>query len=333
MNSPESLFDRWISRPRDPRLTAVLGLVLVLALFVAAYLDGVLAQFFRQGSWRGLLTAPLVVLYILVIAPILARMDTDVINAFRSIAEVDDATFDLTIQQADRTRPANEMLVFAIGCILGVITFQSGNTYGQVSWIILYWLVSTVLVYGLLAWIIYMAVAHTIITAAMHRLPLRVDIFEARPFEAIGRQSLAMALAFVGGITLSLVATMPQAQTLRLWQFWVVYAPLAAIPVVIFFLNMRPTHRLLAAARQRELDALRSQILHSCRNLVQRLEAAEDAGNLAAEINALTLYEQRVLAANTWPYNVAMLRTLFFSVLVPGGAALARLLGDILLPW
>jgi hypothetical protein len=62
-----------------------------------------------------------------------------------------------------------------------------------------------------------------------------------------------------------------------------------------------------------------------------RIDAGESTGTLGAEINALAAYEKRMQATSTWPYNTAMLRTLFFSVVFPVVAALVRILGDLLL--
>jgi hypothetical protein len=35
------------------------------------------------------------------------------------------------------------------------------------------------------------------------------------------------------------------------------------------------------------------------------------------EYNALIAYEARLRTVSTWPYNTAMLRTIFFSILAP----------------
>jgi hypothetical protein len=95
---------------------------------------------------------------------------------------------------------------------------------------------------------------------------------------------------------------------------------------------MRPTHNLLTSEKEHELDPLQTRINHKCRELAQHLDHNEETGLLSAEINALVAYEERLLAARTWPYNVTMLRTLFFSVFIPLGSILARLAVDILLP-
>jgi hypothetical protein len=138
-------------------------------------------------------------------------------------------------------------------------------------------------------------------------------------------------LVFVGGITLSLpfVATQPGA--LQQPMFWVIYTPLVAVPVIVFFLGMTPVHRVLAAAKDRELQAVQQRLQRLCRNLMEHLEGHQETGNLPAEINALAVYEQRLERARTWPYNTGMLRTLIFSVLIPAATVLAKIAVDVLL--
>ena len=69
-----------------------------------------------------------------------------------------------------------------------------------------------------------------------------------------------------------------------------------------------------------------SRINSTCRDLFLRLDQYRESSQLPAEINALVAYEQRLLAAPTWPYNVTILRTVF----IPLGSILARLTVDIL---
>ncbi len=147
-------------------------------------------------------------------------------------------------------------------------------------------------------------------------------------FEAVGRQSLLLALVFIGGITLSLLFIYQEA-IITSPEFWVTNILFVLFTVLIFFPSMRPTHSLLAAERKRELQPIQARINKTCRDLVLRLDQHQESGQLPLEINALVAYEQRLLAARTWPYNVTMLRTLFFSVFIPLGSILARLAVDI----
>jgi hypothetical protein len=81
----------------------------------------------------------------------------------------------------------------------------------------------------------------------------------------------------------------------------------------------------LAAKKKHEVQPVQARINSTCRELVLRLDQHQESGQLSAEINTLVAYEQRLLAARNWSYNVSMLRTLFFSVLIPLGSILARL--------
>jgi hypothetical protein len=196
-------------------------------------------------------------------------------------------------------------------------------------WLRLVVIPSAGLMFGLLAWTIYGAVAGTRLINELHRQPLRFDIFDTKPFRPVGRQSLVIALVFVGGIVLGMIFGLGRESILD-WRNWILFILLALVPVLVFFLNMRPTHRVLAAEKNRELDVVQASILRACRALLARIEEAENTGTLGTEINALVAYEERLLATSTWPYDTAMLRTLFFSVIIPGGAALARVVGELM---
>jgi hypothetical protein len=215
------------------------------------------------------------------------------------------------------------VLAFSLGAAFGLWVGRLWFSGADLGWLALYVPLSACLMFGLLAWTIYVLMASTRLTAALHRPPLSIDIFDTAPFEPIGRQSLISALVFVGGIVLGMVFGVGQGSIFA-WQTWLMIFILALVPVLVFFLNMRPTHRVLAAEKRRELDAVGRNIRQGCRILMERIDASESAGALGAEINALVAYEERLEAARTWPYDTAMARTLVFSVVIPGAASLAR---------
>ena len=318
-----SLFARLISRRRPLLVTVGIGLALAVFPFAAAYLDGVLDDLFSEGYWRPLLLAPVVITYILVVSPILARMEAGVIQALRPLVLIDDEHFARLVTDASRLSPIGEGISFGLGAVLGLWSGLMAASSVSSFWIKLYLPLAGSLMFGLLVWTIYAVIASTRLTAELHRQPLRVDIFDITPFEPIGRQSLVAALVFVGGILLGMVFSLER-DSILLWQNWVVLGLLAIVPILAFFLNMRDTHRVLAAEKTRELDAVQRRILASCRTLMAHMDASKDTSMLAAQISALVAYEERIQAARTWPYNTAMIRTLTFSVILPGAAALAR---------
>jgi hypothetical protein len=330
MDQSTSRIERTLIKDRPLWVRLVISLFFLLLPIVAAYLDGVLDEFLREGQWRVLSLAPIIILYIWFIAPAMSRGEAEVVRSMRPLVPLEAEDFSSIVERESRVDPRHEWLAIGLGAVLGFVSAQTSGFDMGVSWLAFYWFLSLALMYGLLAWVILGTVASTRLNAAIHRQSLRVDILDPTQFEAIGRLSLLLALVFIGGITLSLVITF-QPENISEPSFWLTYLLLVLAILLIFFLNMRPTHRLLSAARLEELEPLQRQINLSCRELVRRLEVNQDPDSLPTEINALIAYEQRLLAARTWPYNTTMLRTLFFSVFIPLGSVLARLLVEVFL--
>ena len=330
MEQSTSRIDRMLTKEHPLWVKLVVSLAFLLLPFVASYLDGLLDDFMREGQWRFLLLSPVIILYIWFTSPAMSRGEAEVVRSFRPLVTLDDEAFDNLVVQESRVNPRNEWLALGAGAVLGLISAQASGFDLGISWLGFYWYISLALMYGLLAWVILGSVATTRLNTALHRLPLSVDILNPAQFEAVGRQSLILALVFIGGITLSLLLSF-QPGNISEPSFWVTYILLVLAVLLIFFLNMRPSHRVLTAAKLRELEPLQRKINASCRELAQHLERNQETGSLSAEINALIAYEQRLRAARTWPYNTTILRTLFFSVLIPLGSVMVRQLVEAFL--
>ncbi len=216
------------------------------------------------------LTSPTIIIYIWLVSPLMARTGEKVIEALRPLVDLDDGEFDQRVEDASRIKPGQELIAFAIGLLLGIAFALAPGSDQGATWLTIFWLLSTSLMYGILAWTIFIAVSSTRINTALHRQPLQTDILNPAPFEAVGRQSLLLALVFIGGITLSLLFTYQEA-IITSPEFWVTNILFVLFTVLIFFLSMRPTHSLLAAERKRELQPIQARINKTCRDLVLRL--------------------------------------------------------------
>ena len=323
MDDRTSMFEQLVSRPRLPWLTFGIVLLLLVAPFAAAFVDGSLPEILESGNWRALIVPPVVILYILLVAPRMTQMDDRVLQTLRSVALVDDAAFDQTVSEASSIGRNAEWAAIALGCLLGLV-LALGQREATPSPVSVLWSTSTVLMFGVLGWTIYVSFVGTRLTGAILRLPLRIEPLDTTPFEAIGRQSFLLALVFVGGITISLLSSVNDLGAIRDWRFWALYVPMISVPVIIFFLNMRPTHAVLAAAKNQELKAVRDQIISTGKALMEHLANEQDAAQPAQLMDALLAYEDRLKEARTWPYNTATLRTLFISVLFPIVTVAAR---------
>jgi hypothetical protein len=329
MELPRSLFDRYIDRPRRPKIALGVCALLFLAPFAIAYAQGALSEMLYGGTWRGLLVPPVIITYVVLVAPKMTQMSDRVIESFRRIVLIDDASFARVIETAGRIKPRNEMIAIVIGFLVGYLT-ATRSFGGQFSSLTLEYSIANGLMYGLLAWTIYAAVAGSRLITAMLRQPLRLDPLDITSFEPVGRQSLVAALVFIGGITLSLLLIGLAPASSAPLEFWLSYIPFALVPVLVFFLNMYPTHRVIAAARDAEQKEAKARIRAAYRDLLARRNGGLNTENLPAEINALVAYDQLLQKARTWPYNTAMLRALGVSLLIPVGTTLVRAAFDYL---
>ena len=121
MGERTSMFEQLVARPRLPRLTFGIGLLLLVAPFAAAFVDGSLPEILESGNWRALIVPPVVILYILLVAPRMKQMDDRVLQTLRTVAMVDDATFDQTVFEASSIGRNAKWAAIALGCFLGLV--------------------------------------------------------------------------------------------------------------------------------------------------------------------------------------------------------------------
>lgn len=334
MATASSLYERTIDRAHSRGLMVAITLVLLLLPVGAAALDGMLPDFFLRDTWRIAYQPPVLILYVLLIAQLLRSTNTNALQALRKVVRLDDEAYQALVRQASRIKQSHELAAIILGIVLGLLSVLSWGIESGYPWLKLYLYIAVSAMYALLAWTVLVLLLNTRLNSALHRQPMHFDLFDITPFEPIGKQSLLSALVFIGGLSLSALITF-QPENLRLPAFWFIYGVLVLIPVIIFFFSMQPTHDVLAAAKRKELERVQRLMLVTSRELVERMEAgqplerSDETGLLSAELSALAVYETHLKEARTWPYNIVMLRTLFFSGLVPVGTLIARVIAEL----
>jgi len=330
MDEPYSLFDRVISRQRPAWVKIIVSLLLLLLPFITAYLSNVPSEMYTNGNWRYLLLTPTIIIYIWLISPLVDRQSKEVVRSLQALSTLDEESFSALSKNAQRSNPLNEWIAIGVGIALGLV-INSGNDFSGIGMLFqVYFMVSLATMYGLLAWVIYGSVVSSRTVNALFRQPLRVNIFNPAPFEAVGRMSLILAMAFVGGITLSLILSF-RVTSLTEPLFWLIYLALVLTTLLIFFSSMQPAHRVLIKNRDYELSGVQRHIERLGQELLLRIDQQGETSTIASEISALAIYEQRLQGAHTWPYNTGTLRTLFFSVLMPLGSVVVKMVMDIVL--
>lgn len=329
MVESQTIFDRLIARPQPWYLRLLVVAVYLVALVVAAALDSVLGDLHDLFTLRVLLLAPTVSIYIWLVSPLMARYGQQVELSLRPLINLDDEAFEQLRVNAAIIKPFYELLAFFGGMGLGIfLTLISGFDL-LTPWLGVYWLLTAGLMYGLLVWVIMVSVLSTRLITRLHQAIGGFDILDPSPFEPVGKQSLLLALVFIGGISISFLFSFRVAN-LSTISFWIEYGVLVLFVLLIFFLNMRPTHRVMAAQKNKELASLRDQIYTGSRELQRRLVQDQPAGELPEVIQALAVFEGHLQTARTWPYNTSMLRALVFSVLIPLLSVLARVLVELI---
>jgi hypothetical protein len=308
--------------------TAIVGLTLTLLALGTAYLDGALAEFFVTDLWRNMLAYPALIAYILAILPPLDESEDTAVEALRPLVAVDDASFAQMFDSASKVTPRGELIAFAIGVAIGISGVAPWEFAGEWSWMAMFWLLAVPLEMGLLAWSIYVAFAGTKPMTVLHRHLEGVDVLDLSPFEPIARHSLVASLAFIGGAAVHLFFQVGGEHVFEPGNL-IMYGILASMSAFIFFLTMGPTHRVLSAAKDQELQRVQNNIAAAYRSLEHISAGSPEIGAISAKLSLWQAYEGRLKGARSWPYNFGMLRTFVLSVFTPVAINLVqRLIGE-----
>lgn len=211
-----------------------------------------------------------VILYIVSIAPAMDRTYQEVINSIRQVILIDDEQFYKVCKEASKSSPIGEATAIGIGLIVGLLMSRLGLEESVPSLLTVYWSIAMSLMFGLLVWTIYNSISDMRLITELHRQPMHVDLFNTQLYDPIGRQSLLLALVFIGGTLLGVVFGL-NIENIYAWQTWLVYIPFGLVAVLLFFLNMRATHRVLKDEKERELDVVRTRIHLLSREVSVRL--------------------------------------------------------------
>ncbi len=196
-------------------------------------------------------------------------------------------------------------------------------------WLSVYLAITSPLYNGLLAWLIYDTLAGAVRTNRLSRRDLRLDIFNAEMLTPIARWSLGISLAFVGGISLSLV--FGTRENLLRWQSITMYVILVCVTVLIFFISMRSAHNAMAGAKKRELDLAREHLAAASRELKDQAVRGQVEGmeRRYSAITSWATYQRLVQESPTWPFNAGIIRRLIASIIVPAVVYLMKIFAGL----
>lgn len=323
------LIDRWLSRLPFSRwwALAAIGAILLAAPAVIGYLIAVPDLFV---DFRAQFVYAFLIVYLLAAPTLVQRTREGVAQSLRPLVRLDDAQFRNLVARACAIRPAAEAVAFGVGMAVGLaINLRFEPLEADPHLLDIYAYLSRIGLFGAIGWAVFVMIATTRLTNALVRQALNVDILDIRPFEPIGRQSLWLALTLVGGLVLSLLSVSYLNRALWL-EYAITYGTVIMLAVLIFFLNMVGAHRVLAAAKRRQLEFVDRTLAGFYRRFQEQLAEEQDTVPLATQINAMAAIKQELKGSRSWPYDTETMRTLVISVLSPLFVALARVVESYL---
>lgn len=249
---------------------ALIAAVLLLFLILVAYFERQVGSQFTWDYWRVGLQAPVIIIYVLAVYPFMWRLWQRAILAFRPLMSLEEAAFYRIAMRGSVPKRHWEWAVLLAGAAFSLAIGQPWMWVGQ--WLDVYLAVTSMLMFGLLGWLIHGGLAANRHLAWLSRQQLDLDVFNAGLLAPVARWSLGVSLAFVGGISLSLAFQLQE--SLLNWQALITYSILICATVLMFFLSIRSIHSLMARAKKQELATVRKHLVGA--RLKLKEQTAED---------------------------------------------------------
>lgn len=201
---PPTLPEEWMARTRISSWVLgsfIMGVGLYALFLMAVYLGNTAADRLGTGDdWLRSLISPAIVIYLLLIMPLLRRLLGRTIDTFHVMVPYNDR-FKRLEAAAYSLKRRREWLAITLGTVVGwLVISRPVWGHAHLAWI-MFDLVRDVLVFGLLAWHIYAALARTQILTLIHGQVQELNIFkQTAPVAPILQWAAGVIICLFGGI-------------------------------------------------------------------------------------------------------------------------------------
>ncbi|MCB9162261.1 MAG: hypothetical protein H6644_20865 [Caldilineaceae bacterium] len=326
------LVDRWFAKLPWPRglSVALVGLTFIALPIVSAW-SAQIDPWTLLTHFRAQFVYAAMIVYILLIIPPISQTRAEVAAGLRPLIHLDDAAYRRLVDNAGNLRVVGEVSAFCLGVVCGWVINVLFEPLGATPHLLdIYAYLSRLLIFGVNGWALFVLFSVPRVTNTLVARVGAVDIFDIRPFAPIGRQSLLLAAALIGGTILALLSSALGNRIL--WrEYIIVYSIMLISTCGVFLVNTVPTHNVLSAAKRQHLDFVDRCVADLYYTLKERLSAQQDIHAVSMEINALATVRTQLLLTRTWPYNTQALRALTVTVLSPLIVGLARVVFPLLM--
>ncbi len=302
-------------------LTLLIAALLLVFLLLTAYLGGAFTGGINWNFWRlGIQAA--VVTYIFLIYPLMQRLWNRAIQSLQLL--LPEKKREKIIKDITSYNHRREWLALLAGLVFFVALSQPWSWVQ--GWLDVYSLVTSILMFCLLGWLIYNGSVSTYRIMHINRQHLELDIFNIGRLLPVAHWSLGISFAFICGITIS-VLFQPW-ETLLHVQNLILYSILIFVTVVLFFMSMWSTHQAIVGAKRRELFIVQKHLASARTKLREQISTGiiDGIDKMYSAVAAWGIYERQILETREWPFNAGIIRRLVVSVLFPSLVYLAKIL-------
>ena len=313
-----AIFDRIVVPLSQRKVLIPLAIVLFVTPVITALIDGIFGQFHQL--WRVIYIQPTIIVYILLLTPFHQRANRDVIVGLRPIIKLTDEEYNDMVVEKSRINPRGEYIALAIGLLIGFLMNMGASMGVQAPLTYTYKLITTIIMYTSIIWALYVAVASARLNKEIYRLPIEVNIFDLRPFEPIGRESLVLSFSFIVGATIAMAFSITAELVLTVENI-VIYLIFAGMTIVVFYANMIDTYRLLLATKKRDIHMAQDHISEAYHSFKHFAEEGKDIRTSVTDVNAWIVMKERLGKTQTWPHSTATVGRLLATAFMPAAVA------------
>ncbi len=196
--------------PYWPIASLAVGVGLYLLFLLLAFSDGFIYQLSTPRAWWATLAFPVTGTYLLVIQAFIRFLLTHTLDQYRDIAPANDRLRRLEAKTYTLSR-RGQIIAIGIGTLLGWVLLDPPPLRGQYYSLTIYAILGDVLVFGLMGWHTYAALARTKILSVMYDQIQNLNAFkQPAPFKPIFQWSVISAGILLSGVIVSVIFLPPE---------------------------------------------------------------------------------------------------------------------------
>jgi hypothetical protein len=294
----------------------ILAIILLSLLVGSALLDGITFAEMGWEFWRGGLQSPTIIIYIILVSPIVNNFWDQAVDTLLPLVKGNSGLKEKLMRDLTKNDHWHESgaVLLAIVAVLLLSQSWGGWPDGWHGW---YRMVAQLTMIGLLGWLVYTGLRGARNMTRLTGSITELDIYNLELLSPVAKWSLGVSLAFIGGITISLIFV--PYDSLRNVMSISVYGVLVGTTILIFFMSLLSTHSIMLQVKRRELAIAQEQLATAFRKqrglMIRHPEETDE--KIFSEVNAWWIYVAYVRSIREWPYNASIIRTLLASLISP----------------